>query len=270
MADTPRPPVPASLDRAAVERILARTTELQSTDSADPEGRLTEAQLEALAKEVGLDPINLRQAIAEERTRTTVPAERGVLASLYGGAFASAQRTVAGRPADVLRALDDWMLRQEGLIVQRHFTDRIVWESRRDIIGVVRRAASGRGHALARASTVAATAIAVDGNRSLVRLDADLGGHRSLMANQTVAFTGAGALASGALVAMSFAVVAAVAPVVVLAPLAYGVSRSAHRGAMSRAQLVLEQVLDRLERGEAGRPPSLISMLAAAVGARKL
>jgi hypothetical protein len=34
---------------------------------------------------------------------------------------------------------------------------------------------------------------------------------------------------------------------------------------MERAQLALEQVLDRLERGEAGRPPTLLSMLAAAV-----
>jgi hypothetical protein len=270
MADSPRPPVPTSLDRAAVERILARATELQSTDATDPEGRLTEAQLEALAKEVGLDPLNLRQAIAEERTRTTVPTERGLLASLYGGAFASAQRTVAGRPADVLRALDDWMQRQEGLIVQRHFADRIVWESRRDFVGAIRRVASGRGHALMRASTVGATVIALDGNRSLVRLDADLGGHRSLMANQAAAFTGAGAVATGTLVALSFMMIAAVAPVVVLTPLAYTVSRSAHRGALSRAQLVLEQVLDRLERGDAGRPPSLISMLATAVGVRKL
>src|SRR4051812_47452420 len=140
MADTPRPPVPvpASIDRAAVERILARATELQSSASNDPEGRLSEAQLEALAKEVGIDPINLRQAIAEERTRTTVPVERGMLASLYGGAFASAQRTVHGRPADVLKALDEWMQRQEGLMVQRYFPDRVVWESRRDFVGAVR------------------------------------------------------------------------------------------------------------------------------------
>jgi hypothetical protein len=37
------------------------------------------------------------------------------------------------------------------------------------------------------------------------------------------------------------------------------------RKTVARAQLALEQVLDRLERGEAGRPPTLLSMLAAAV-----
>src|SRR3954468_12825323 len=251
MADSPRPPVPApaALDRSAVERILARASELQTHAVTDPEGRLTEAQLEALAKEVGLDPINLRQAIAEERTRSVVPDERGVLASMYGGAYATAQRTVNGKPADVLKALDDWMQRQEGLMVQRYFTDRIVWESRRDFVGTVRRFASGRGHVLARASAIGATAIAVDANRTLVRLDADLAGHRTLMANQTAAITGAGLLSGGALAVMSFAVAAAAAPVLVLAPLSYALTRSAHRGAVGRAQLALEQVLDRLERG---------------------
>jgi hypothetical protein len=38
---------------------------------------------------------------------------------------------------------------------------------------------------------------------------------------------------------------------------------------VARAQLALEQVLDRLERGEAGRPPTLLSMLAAAVSGRR-
>jgi hypothetical protein len=270
MADSPRPPVPASLDRSAVERILARASELQTSAVTDPDGRLSEEQLEALAKEVGLDPINLRQAIAEERTRSAVPQERGMLAKLYGGAFATAQRTVSGRPADVLKALDDWMQRQEGLVVQRYFGDRIVWESRRDLIGAVRRVASGRGHVLLRASCVSATVIPVDGSRSLVRLDADLGSHRSLMANQTAAIGGVGVLTTGTLVMLSFAAAAAVVPALVLAPVGYAASRAAHKGAVSRAQLVLEQVLDRLERGEAGRPPSLISMLAAAVGARKL
>ncbi len=270
MPDSPRPPVPTSLDRAAVERILARASELQTSPTSDPDGRLTEVQLEALAKEVGLDAINLKQAIAEERTRTAVPSERGVLASMYGGAFATAQRTVRGRPADVLKALDDWMQRQEGLIVQRYFGDRIVWESRRDLVGAVRRVASGRGHALLRASTVSATVIVVDETRCLVRLDADLSGHRSTMASQTAAIAGVGILASGAWAVMGIIAAGVVAPVLVLAPLGYAISRSGHRGAVGRAQLVLEQVLDRLERGEAGRPPSLMSMLAAAVGVKRL
>lgn len=270
MADRPRPPVPAALDRSAVERILARASELQTSAISDPEGRLTESQLEALAKEVGLDAINLRQAIAEERTRSPVQDDRPLLAALYGGAYATAQRVVVGQSADILRALDDWMQRQEGLIVQRYLGNRIVWETRRDLLGAVRRVASGRGHTLARTSTVGATVIDVEAGRTLVRLDADLAGNRASAAVQTVAATGVGVATTGVLLALSFFTAGAIVPALILGPAGFALSRSAQRNAVARAQLVLEQVLDRLERGEAAGPPSLFSMLAAAVGVRKL
>jgi hypothetical protein len=270
MPDAPRPPVPSpSIDRASVDRILSRALELQSSSSVDPDGRLTEAQLEALAREVGLDPVNLRQALAEERTRIEAPAfERGVLASLYGSSGASAQRTVRGTPAQVLKALDDWMQRQESLMPQRYFSDRVVWEARNDFIGHMRRAVSGRGHALVRATNVGATAIALDEAEVLVRLDAHLGGYRALMAKQNVVLAGAGVVVGGVLATLGFSVLVALAPVAVLAPIGFAMVRASHSQSVARTQLALEQVLDRLERGEAGRPPSLISMLAAAVGGR--
>jgi hypothetical protein len=261
--------LPAPIDRAAVDRILARALELQADVAPDAQGQLTEAQLLDLAKEVGLDPMNLRQALAEERTRVAVPEERGLLASLYGGAGASAQRTVRGTPAQVLAALDDWMQRQECLTVQRYFSsERIVWEARRDVLGVVRRTVSGRGYALARATDVSATAIALDPSRVLVRLDARLGRYRSLMAQQNIALTGAGVVIGGVLAVLSFPLLAAAAPVAVFAPAAFAAGRASHQRTVTRAQIALEQVLDRLERGDAGRPPTLLSMLAAAVGRR--
>ncbi|MES2176272.1 MAG: hypothetical protein V4550_00295 [Gemmatimonadota bacterium] len=271
MPDDARPPqVQTGIDRSAVERVLARAFELQSAGSVDPEGRLSETQLEALAKEVGLDVVNLRQALAEDRTRSIVTEEHGILASLYGGAAVSAQRTIRGTPAEVLRALDDWMQRQESLMVQRHFTDRIIWEARRDLLGLVRRAVSGRGHALARATSVSATVVAVDAARVVVRLDAQLTGHRTVMAQQNIAFGGASLIAGGILAALNFPLFAVVAPAALIGPGSYFIARGAHRNAAVQAQLVLEQVLDRLERREADRPPTLMSMLAAAVGGRKL
>ncbi len=261
--------LPARIDRAAVDRILARALELQADVSPDPQGQLTEAQLLELAKEVGLDAVSLRQAMAEERTRVAVPEEHGLLASLYGGSVASAQRTVRGTPAQVLKALDDWMQRQECLTVQRYFSsERIIWEARRDVLGMVRRTVSGRGYALSRTTDVAATAIALDESRVLVRLDARLAGYRSLMAQQNVALTGAGVVIGGVLAVLSFPLVAAAVPVAVFAPAAYFGGRASHQRTVARAQLALEQVLDRLERGEAGRPPTLLSMLAAVVSGR--
>ena len=271
MPDDVRPPQPGTgIDRAAVERVLARAFELQSANAVDPEGRLSEAQLESLAKEVGLDPINLRQALAEDRTRAGVAEERGMLASLFGGAVVSAQRTVRGKPPEVLAALDDWMQRQEALVVQRHFADRMIWEARRDLVGLLRRAASGRGHALARATTVGATVVAVDESRVAVRLDAQLSGYRTLMARQTVGLTGASLVAGGVLAVLAFPALAVVAPAALVAPGSYFIARDSHRNAALRAHLVLEQVLDRLERRDEGRPPTLMSMLAAAVGGRRL
>jgi hypothetical protein len=269
MPPEPSPNLPTRIDRAAVDRILARAVELQADVPADAQGQLTEAQLLELAKEVGLDAVNLRQAIAEERTRVAIPDESGVLATLYGGATASAQRTVRGTPVQVLKALDDWMQRQEALIAQRYYgAERIVWEARRGIVGLVRRTVSGRGFALSRATDVSATAIALDESRVLVRLDARLGGYRALMAQQNAALTGVGLVTGGILAVLSFPLLAAAAPAALLVPAGFAAARTSHQRSVARAQIALEQVLDRLERGEAGRPPTLLSMLAAAVNRR--
>jgi hypothetical protein len=271
-SEGPKPTnLPATIDRAAVERVLARALELQAGSTSEPQDQLSEAQLLDLAKEVGLDATHLRQALAEERTRVAVPVETGLLASLFGGATVSAQRTVTGggTPSQVLQALDDWMQRQEGLRVKRHFGDRIVWEADRSIASVVKRAVSGKGDALVRANDVAATVIALDATRVLVRLDAYLGSNRASMAQVNAGFAGVSVVAGGILAALSFPVLAAVAPAVVLVPVIWGATRSAHTRTVERAQLALEQVLDRLERGDAGRPATLMSMLAAAVTGRR-
>jgi len=150
--------------------------------------------------------------------------------------------------------------------VQRYYsTERIVWEARRDLVGTIRRAVSGRGHALVRATNVSATAIALDDTRTLVRLDAQLGGYRALMAQQNVAVTGGGIVVGGVLAVLGFPIVAAAAPALVFAPAGFAAARSSQHRSVERAQLALEQVLDRLERGDAGRPPTLLSMLSAVV-----
>jgi hypothetical protein len=261
--------LPVTIDRAAVERVVARALELQAGPAGDTQDRLTEAQLLDLAKEVGLDPMHLRQALAEERTRVAVPEEKGLLATLFGSATVSAQRTVNGTPAQVLQALDDWMQRQECLKVKRHFGERIVWEADQGVAGKVKRAVSGKGQALGRANDVSATVIALDASRVVVRLDATLAGSRASLAQVNAGLGGATVVAGGVLAALSFPVLAAIAPAAVLVPIVWGASRSSHARTVERAQLALEQVLDRLERGDAGRPPTLMSMLAAAVSGRR-
>lgn len=257
----------SGLDRGALERVLARAAELQA-GSGEPDDVLTEEQIVELGKEVGLSPQHLRQALAEERTRVALPPDRGGLsARLLGGARVGASRVVPGRPDDVLQAIDLWMQRQECLQVKRQFPDRIVWEARRDLVGTIRRAfnVGGRGYALSRAFEVAATAVAVDGSRTIVRIDADLGAFRSSLARQSAGATVLGVAAGGAMVALHFALAAAMAPVVLVGAGAFWAARGINARTATAAQLALEQLLDRLERGEIGKQqPSILSVLAAA------
>jgi hypothetical protein len=270
MEDTPaRTPAPTPkrsppLDRAALERVLARAAELQG-ETGEPAEALTEQQILELGSEVGLSPQHLRQALAEERTRVGEPVRpSGVLTRLFGAAVVSSTRIVSGPPASTLAQLDEWMQREECLRVKRHFPDRIVWEARQGFFDTVRRGLNvgGRGYALSRAHEVSATVVPVDGERSLVRLDADLGTHRSAVAGQGATLATLGALSSGAAVALGVLLPVAVVPVVAAGALGYFQARTRHAATLTRTQLALEQVLDRLERGELPRP-SLLGAIAA-------
>jgi hypothetical protein len=118
MASDPSPPAESSggslapLDRAALERVLARATELQAR-LADTPDELTEKELLELGNEVGISADHLRQALAEERTRVVLPEETGVVGSWFGSTMAGASRVVRGKPAEVLATIDQWMQRQE-------------------------------------------------------------------------------------------------------------------------------------------------------------
>jgi hypothetical protein len=269
-SNLPTPNAASGLDRGALERVLARAAELQA-GSGEPEEVMSEEQILELGKEVGLSAEHLRQALAEERTRVVLPADDGGLgAKLLGGARVGASRTVPGRPRDVLEAIDLWMQRQECLQVKRQFADRIVWEARRDLLGTVRRALNvgGRGYALARAHEVAATVVAVDASRTLVRIDADLASFRSSLARQSAGVTVVGVAAGSVLAALHFAIAVAVAPPAVIGVGAFYLARRINARTATSAQLALEQLLDGLERGDVTKPqPSILSALAAAAAA---
>jgi len=267
MPDDPRPPIP-QLDRNALERVLARAAELQMR-SSDPEEQFTEQQLLELGKEVGLAPQSLRQALAEERTRSILPREEhGVAASLLGPSRVQAARTLAGKPTPTLAAIDTWMQRDEMLVVKRHHSDRIVWEPRRDFIVGIKRAlhVGGRDYTLSQAFEVSATVIPVDDARVHVALDADLRTHRSRGTIQVGVWSGVSAAATASLFVMGVAAAAAVAPVVLVPAIGLASARAFQGRVVTRAQLALEQLLDRLERGELNRanPGSLLGAIVAA------
>ncbi len=264
MDDLPAPVPAGALDRAAVERVLARAAELQSQGVGDdPADVITDAQLIAAGSEVGLSLTHLRQAIAEERTRVGIPLERGLRAQVAGAGTASAGRTVAGTPGAVLAALNQTLVRDESMAVKRRYAERWTWEPKRDFWAMFRRLGGWRFD-LQYASEVAATVVAVDEQRVAVRLDADVSRTRDARLEQG-AGVAAGGVATGVAMfgigtAVAHLVVAAVAVTATLPVIAgiaggYMLARR-HRQTVERTQLALEQVLDRLEHGELrGRLP---------------
>ena len=272
MSDPSNPKPPARrIDRASLERVLARAAELQAGTGETPD-EFTEEQLLELGKEVGLSPQHLRQALAEDRTRSIVPDdETGIAASLFGPSRVRADRTVPGKAADVLGSIDVWMQRTELLIVKRHHTDRIVWEPRHDFVVGIKRAlrVGGRDYALSQSFEASATVVQVDDGRVHVGLDADFRTSRRRSAGQIAGSTVMGAAATGALMVMGVMTAVAVAPVIVLPFAGLAGARALQARVVSRAQLALEQLLDRLERGELGRrgADSLLGAIVAAASA---
>lgn len=265
MPDETSPPTPPSsaplpvqrppLSRAALERVLARAAELQATEAEPGDAMLTDEQLLDVGKEVGLAPQHLRQALAEERSRSVVPEEGGRIAHVFGPAIVHASRTVRGKPETVFAGLDAWMQREESLQVKRRLPDRIIWEPRAGFVTDIRRAFNigGRGYHLSRAYEVAATAFAVDADRVLVRLEANLQNVRAQRLATGAATTGTGVIASAVLLTLGFFAPVAAIPTAIGLAGGYFTARS-HSPVVARAQVALEQVLDRLEHGELPRP----------------
>jgi hypothetical protein len=253
------------LDRAALERVFARAAELQSSERDPADVMLTEEQIVEVGRDVGIAPEHVRQALAEERMRVTLATEEGSMARLFGGAVARAARTVSGESRRVLEALDSWMQQEECLQVKRAYGERIVWEERGGFLSNMRRGLNvgGRGYHLAKAREVSATVLQIDERRVLVRLEADLGNVRGERVAGGAGLVAATGTAAGVLLAIGVMPVLAIAPIVAGLGGGYLVARS-HAPAVERAQLALEQVLDRMERGETPRG-SLFSTLASSV-----
>ena len=270
-------PLPRTLDRAALERVLARAAELQAS-SAEPGELMTEAQLLELGTDVGIDAHYLKQALAEEQTRTVLPEDPSGTASMFGPGRASATRAVRGTPPAVLAGIDRWMQNEECLQVRRRFADRMTWEPRRDFFGSIRRSfnVGGRGYALSSAQEVAATVVALDDKRAFVRLDADLAPTRRARVKESVASAVTGVTAGGVAAGLFAFLVPITGPAAIAmgllaaVPAALGAGGAlaiarAQRRAVVRAQLALEQLLDQLEHGGPRRGPTLIDVLSEAV-----
>jgi hypothetical protein len=244
-----------SLDRSAIERVLARAAELQSQHSAEPTGGLSDAQVLELGKEVGLSAEALQQAMAEERGRVVGTSPRGVAGAWFGHSQYSATRVVAGTPQSVLAALDAHLRGELPFEVKRRFPDRLMWEPKGGFLDGVRMTLGVRaeGGDLVLAEEVSALVVAVDGARTHVRLDASIAGRRRNAARASAVVAGGSAFAAWALAALSVSPVVTLTLAGSVAALGLLVPKRNYAGTAERVELALFQVLDRLEYGPAKR-----------------
>jgi hypothetical protein len=245
------------IDRKALERIVRRAAELQAGSQEVGDG-LTSQEVLALGKDVGIPEGYLRQAMLEEQTRTAPEVATGTWAWLTGPRSIVAHRVVPGDRAAVERALSRWMTEEELLQPKRHFADRTSWEAKAGAFASIQRALSGRRrYSLASAGEIASQVVQLEPGFCLVRLEADISQQRRnrISGASVMAMVGWGLTGATALIAPPLAL----AQVLMLVPgvgltLGGALVARTYRSANERTQVGLEQVLDRLERGEVRGP----------------
>jgi len=238
------------IGREALDRIVRRAAELQASERDIGDG-LSEPDLLALGKDVGIPERFLRQAMLEERTRTAPQATGGTWAWIVGPRSVAAHRVVPGERAAVERALSRWMEEEELLQSKRRYPDRATWEPKAGAFASIQRAlAGGRRYTLARAAEVTGQVVQIEPGFCLVRLEADVHQQRTARLTGAAVMATAGWAVSGVLTMLALPIDSVVLlPGAALTIGAVLVARS-HRGPNERALVALEQVLDRLERGE--------------------
>lgn len=266
----------SELPRTALERVLARASELQNSSTAEPGDTISEARLVEIAKEVGLDVNHVRQAIAEERAQVSLSSESsGALLSSLGPSVVSAQRTVNGTPEQLLRNLEAFLPRGEFMVAVRRTSDRMVWEPRRDPLGNFFRSlgSGGRRFDLVRLDQLVITATKVDETRSVLRFDAVVDGARRSVRNATIG-TAAGMLLMMFIAALPLVFLSLVVPQVAFAVLgllgiistgvtwfSWRVLAKQFRLMVGRVQQRVEYLLDEAQQGRLEQAPSLLDRM---------
>ena len=238
------------ISREALDRIIQRAAELQTGERDIGEG-LTEEELLALGKDVGIPGRYLKQALLEERTRLLDQMPRDGW-SFAGPPRLTAQRVVPGERGAVERALARWMEDQELLRVKRRYPDRTTWEPQVGFFASMQRGfkAGGRSYSLTRAAELSGQVTPLESGFCHVRLTADVRNLRQARIGGAAGLLSAGVAGSAVAVALGVILPVAAIPGVVGALGAIPILTAGHRAQNEKIQVGLDQVLDRLELGE--------------------
>lgn len=238
-----------------MEAVIRRASELQFAAGGGDEG-ISETELLRIGRELGLEPANLRRALAEVRTAGG-PAERGMMVGLMGERTVRASRIVRRPAAQLGMFLEEYLRRCEYMDPVRRFPDRTRYAR-----------ASGIGAAFGRAAAKLSSrqasldlqeldvgVSALDDDSALVELSVDQG---TLRTGLTAGGAAVGSAGSVGIISFALASPAPDPLSLVAVPILAGsmwVMRSIYRHTSGTLENRLESFLDRLEHGEVRLPP---------------
>lgn len=242
--------LPARIDRATFERLLQRAAELQAASSDIGDG-VSEEELLALGKEVGIPEQHLRQALLEERAQVAPAAPETLADDLFGRADLVAERVVQGTEESIAAALANFLESREHLVVQRTAIGRTTFEPMSPFAGAMRkmrRIFEGAGKPyLEHAELVTAIVTPLETGFCHVTLAVSMKkARRAYMIGGTAMGTGGVAIAA-LMIVLAAPPLAALIPILPLGGGGWLIAKQFRPIAM-RAQLGLELALDELER----------------------
>jgi hypothetical protein len=242
------------LTASEVQLVLRRAAELEhhQTTAEDDDDRLAPAEVEELARDVGLSPLAVHQALAEARAGTLQPLPpQSPLARVLGPQSLVVERTVHGRVTDVQRRVDRF-LRAHLLRRERDFGERSVWAPARGVMARVRRALDWTGElTLGELCHLEVTVVGVTEDRTTVRFVVDVAPLQRQVLTGAALGTAVGLAAAAGLSALG-------APIAVDCLIAAGASGTGavsslrlYRRQVTSTATALEHLLDSLEHDRA-------------------
>ncbi len=240
-----------------LEKVIRRATELQFR-RREYTAELTTAEVLQIGEEVGLDQAHVQQALSEVRALSLVPkkpAEGELAVWLYGTSVVQVSRVIPGTPPEIDALIEGFLTTQEALRKVRNQPGRTLWEPAEGFASKMQRGMNiaGRAYVLAEVKAVAVFVEALDEERSMVTLTADLSNQRTGSAAGW--YCGVGGVATALTIA---ATVAGGLPALLIAPVAVaatlgvgtlGAERSV-RKKWERLRLALQGLLDSVEHKE--------------------
>ena len=127
------------LSSTELEAVIRRATELEAAGGGAGD-TLSEEEVLRIGRELGLAPIHVRQALAEQRGQQ--PAEPGLLARVMGPGYATATRVVQGTADEVRRQIEAYLLEMEHMVIDRRLPEYTRYQRGSGLGTAVRRAAT--------------------------------------------------------------------------------------------------------------------------------